>query len=161
MPRGRAILTRRGNAAHSNEMVVSAAADFNSLCCHPPTSRKARQATLTTPTGNLPSERCLSRRLQWLQDLSGAEKCHPVPVLRGRVPVHVARSPRQPTAAPGALLGGESKSKVRVSRCCNSVFTRKGDGSWPATHYTLEERLKTAVQPSRTFCEIVPIPFNC
>lgn len=46
----------RGNAAHSNEMVVSAAADFNSLCCHPLTSRKARQAMLTTPTGNLPSE---------------------------------------------------------------------------------------------------------
>lgn len=46
----------RGNAAHSDEMVVSAAADFNLLCCHPPTSRKAGQAMLTTPTGNLPSD---------------------------------------------------------------------------------------------------------
>lgn len=74
----------RGNAAHSNEMVISAAADFHSLCYHPPTSRKARQAMLTTPTGNLPSEQRLSRSLQLLRDLSGAEKCHRVPVLHAQ-----------------------------------------------------------------------------
>jgi len=104
----------RGSAAHSNKMPVSAAADLNSLSCHPPTSRKARQAPLTTPTGNLPSEQRLSRRPQPLRDLPGAEKCHPAPV-HAHVP-HAAGSPRQPTTAPGSWLGGESRSWVRVSK---------------------------------------------
>lgn len=58
---GRSHFDTRGSAAHSNKMVVSAAADFNSLSCHLLTSRKARQATLTAPTGNLPSHRRPSR----------------------------------------------------------------------------------------------------
>lgn len=125
---------------------------FNSFCCHPPTSRKARQAMLTTPTGNLPSEQRLLTTLQLLQDLLGAEKCHPVTC---------AGSPRQPTATPGASVGGESKSQVRVRRCCSPCLIRTGDVSWLNTHYSLKEKLKTEVQPSRTFCEIVPISFNC
>lgn len=85
---GRSHFDRRGSAAHNNKMVVAAATDFNSLSCHLLTSRKARQATLATPTGNLPSHPCLFLKKpaaapgpfgSWLP--RQAEKCHRVPAL--------------------------------------------------------------------------------
>lgn len=45
-------------------------------------------------------------------------------------------------------------------QCCSSVF-RKEAVSWPAARYSLEEKLNTEVQPSRAFCDIAPISFNC
>lgn len=88
--------------------------------------------------GNLPSERHLLRSPQLCWHLSGPATCHHVPVLS------VARSPRQPTAAAGARLGGRKQGAAPACLLGRGVVSRA------AARYSSEEKLKTGVQPRRT-----------